>query len=574
MASSVSGRASPTARRILEATKLDDVIVLGNAEWDQLENILNKHDPHMAAATVTEIKKLWKWAVMECDDEIAEDKKGYVSTIRAPPVPTVPPVTLPVALARKPLKLSNKRLEVSPRIPLRGPEGPSVAEGERVVARKQEELAEALWDRFIELGKCGAAWTGNLEDSSFRLEAQSTLVGEWALCPTLARHLASLEEWVTWAESRHQAWQTPDSVSVRVFLASFAKAGTSVPRRHYDSLRWLQNHIGLRAGTELERVRRMTDPSTTHEPIQARPVMVTVWVALENALASGNVFVNGLALFAVFSILSVSRPKHMQRSVVLSTAPMVEARVFKGKQKVRGRAAPFFWAAPCFGVTGTDVAAHLEAYLKDSGAASEEFPFFLPDFSPKRSDFSSATGFSRQPMSPQKIGRQLLMLLRAIGVREDVIAATDVLYCFRRLFPTLAHRSSYIDMELLDVGGWNDASAKQKHAMPRLYSAAKQEMQFRRKAELVAATRIALTDSFLAKGSPPTPSWDHLFQFWPSRDSAQKAMPGRRVATSVAQAASSSKSAAVVDEEPPSDVAESSDGSSSESAFDDDGEAA
>ena len=173
------------------------------------------------------------------------------------------------------------------------------------------------------------------------------------------------------------------------------------------------------------------------------------------------------------------------------------------------------------------MATHLESYLKASGAASVDLPFFLPDFSPKRADYASALGFSRLPMSPQKIARQLLVLLRALGVSEEIIAQTDMLYCFRRLFPTLAHRSDFQDMELLDVCGWNDKEAKERHAMPRLYSAAKLEMQFRRKAELVAASRLAIRDSFLAKG-PTAPSWDHLFQFWPSREDAQSAIALRR----------------------------------------------
>ena len=72
-------------------------------------------------------------------------------------------------------------------------------------------------------------------------------------------------------------------------------------------------------------------------------------------------------------------------------------------------------------------------------------------------------------MSLQKIGRQIMMLLKARGVSDEVLAATDMLYCFRRLFPSLAHRSGFNEPELLDVGGWNDPAAKQRNAMPRLY---------------------------------------------------------------------------------------------------------
>ena len=122
-------------------------------------------------------------------------------------------------------------------------------------------------------------------------------------------------------------------------------------------------------------------------------------------------------------------------------------------KKVCGRAVPFFWAAPGAGITGTDVAAHLESYMKASGAASVGLPFFLPDFSPKRADCASAQGFSRLPMSPQKIGRQLLVLLRALGVSEEIIMQTDMLYYVRRVVPTLAHRSNFQDMELFDVRG-------------------------------------------------------------------------------------------------------------------------
>ena len=513
---------SPESRRYLKSLELDDIVVLGNTEEDEVRDIMVAADATISDAAFDEVLSLRDKAAAMCDDEIRRESKGLVSSLREPVPESSPQPTL-AALVRKPLKLPQKRPCVVPRIPLRGPEGNTVGDSERAAQSRLREVADVLWARFVELGKSGAAWTENLATQNFCLEAQATLTEDWAGCPTLERHVATLEAWIQWSEDRGQAWQTPDSIGVRVFLNSFKENGTSVPRRHFDSLKWLQTNIGLRACTELERVRRLTDPPSSHEPVQARPVLPTVWIMLENALSSGNMFVKGLALFAIFSIISVSRPKHMQRSVLLGMSHRIEARVTKGKQKVKGRASPYFWAAPRVGITGIDLGEHLDEFLKSSGASTPETPFFLPDFAPKRSDFASATGFSRMPMSPQKIARQLLVLLRSLGISEDIIAATDVLYCFRRLFPTLAHRSSFEDQEALDVGGWNDPVAKQRNAMPRLYSSAKLEMQYRRKAELVSTARLAIRNSFLAKG-PSAPTWEQLFQCWPTRSEAQDLM--------------------------------------------------
>ena len=51
----------------------------------------------------------------------------------------------------------------------------------------------------------------------------------------------------------------------------FRKDGAYSPKRYFDSMRWLQNNIGISATTELYRVRRSADAPGSHVPTQATP---------------------------------------------------------------------------------------------------------------------------------------------------------------------------------------------------------------------------------------------------------------------------------------------------------------
>ena len=91
-------RASATANEILSTTGLDDVVVIGNLTESELVAQLQKYEHKcnykIDAAIMKELLQHWNYAVAECDDEIANDSKGYVSTLRVPPPPE--PVACPL----------------------------------------------------------------------------------------------------------------------------------------------------------------------------------------------------------------------------------------------------------------------------------------------------------------------------------------------------------------------------------------------------------------------------------------------------------------------------------------------
>ena len=209
-------------------------------------------------------------------------------------------------------------------------------------------------------------------------------------------------------------------------------------------------------------------------------------------IGSNNIFAASLAFFSVLIITSVLRPKHVQRSRIFIDNDAICGYCIKGKARVRGNQKPFFWGATRFGLSGRDLVEDMRRICKATGAANEERNFVLPDFLPERSDWSSATSFSNVMMPLQKARRLIALLLRAYGASQEAIDQLFGLYAFRRILPTLAHKSDFSTEERLDVGGWTDSASKTRLAMPTLYSAAKLYQHSALKSELVMLSTKAL----------------------------------------------------------------------------------
>ena len=99
--------------------------------------------------------------------------------------------------------------------------------------------------------------------------------------------------------------------------------------------------------------------------------------------------------------------------------------------------------------------------------------------------------------------------------------AIEGLYSFRRILPTLAHKSEFDTTERLDVGGWTDAKDKSRASMPSLYSAANLHMQNTRKSEAIYMARSAHAQFVGLEQDGECcldPTWEQLFPFWPCRD--------------------------------------------------------
>ena len=125
-------------------------------------------------------------------------------------------------------------------------------------------------------------------------------------------------------------------------------------------------------------------------------------------------------------------------------------------------------------------------------------------------------------MPLSKVRRLVAVLLRSLGCPQSAADAIEGLYSFRRVLPTLAHKSEFYTTERLDVGGWTDAKEKGRATMPNLNSAATLHMQNNRKSELIfmaRETHAQFFDSEIAGSYNSDPSWELLFSHWPQRNS-------------------------------------------------------
>ena len=188
-------------------------------------------------------------------------------------------------------------------------------------------------------------WTQNFEKPEYQSESKEVVTDGWFENTAVAQHLNTLELWRSFSEEVKINWKTPDSVSIRTFLGRFKKNGATVPKRHLDSLRWLESNIGLAACSTLERVKRFCDAPSTHNPVSVPPTKIMIWLMLENMIGSDNIFVATLAFFSILIITSVLRPKHVQRSRLFIDKGAIGGYCIKGKSNVRRNQKPFYWAA-------------------------------------------------------------------------------------------------------------------------------------------------------------------------------------------------------------------------------------
>ena len=151
---------------------------------------------------------------------------------------------------------------------------------------KTEEGMASLWKAFVCLEKFGSFWESAFADPRGLEDAKTFLCSQWAKCAKWKDHKHTLAKWMGWSTDRERDWRTPDSVSVMRFLQSFHEAGPTVPKRHFDSLRWLEQNFGVLFGTDLTRVRRIADPPASHTATQATPYPPVVWMTIENGAKS------------------------------------------------------------------------------------------------------------------------------------------------------------------------------------------------------------------------------------------------------------------------------------------------
>ena len=333
---------------------------------------------------------------------------------------------------------------------------------------------------FLEVAAAGTRWDEYHSVPERRREdAKTILIDEWAELPVarLRGILATLDHWKSFADKETVDWRTPDLLSIKLFIRNAESLGPTVPKRRFDDLRSIEGNVGICYHTDSLKLRRAADPPASHTATQARPLKVSLWSILGDGCFAANAFARGVFIFWVFVLLSVCRPVHLQRTEYFTKESRVEGRVFAGKRRIRGRRAPFWWAAPRIGLSGKGVGGQLLEFINFADCGKSSRPFLLPDFLPSGADFSNATAFADKPMTGAKARRMLDRLLRSRGVTTAELDEVDGLYSARRVLPSLAHASSFNTLERLDVGGWLDPTESRRVAMPQLFSEAKLSVQ-------------------------------------------------------------------------------------------------
>ena len=505
----------------LKAKSFDNPIVLANLSEDRKEEL--RSSPFPAIHNLLRRAEAIEYGAMYGYRNAPEQAPA-----RPPPTPKEVFASLAKSV-RKPLKFPAKLPSIR-QVVATPAKGDGVVDPK--VAKRQEAqqlVIKDLFSSFMELGRWGTLWARSCEQDAFADQTFKVVTDGWDDVPNLNSHLATLILWKEFCGQEGLWWQTPDSVAVRAFLTRFRASGKTVPKRHLDSIRWLESNLGLVPTSTLDRVKKCCSTlcvEDTAEQHQAVPARWVVLLALENMLEVNNDYVFAIAFFGVAIVTSVLRPKHLQRSEVDVNDGRIIGHCSKGKSREQGKQWPFWWAMPPFGLSGVDLRAAVARLLKVTGAATDQNKFLLPDLLPARTDWSSAKSFANVPMPLVKARRLISLLLKVRGVPPEAADALEGLYSFRRVFPMLAHVMEQSPEKRLELGGWVDSNAKSRLAMPIRYSDAKLLMQERTKTEVVVTAQHAV-QQLVEAGGPEANMvdirWETIFTHWPPKDSCQAA---------------------------------------------------
>ena len=144
------------------------------------------------------------------------------------------------------------------------------------VDQEKNSTLEAFWAYFLHLGVHSFLWTERFENYNFRAQAKEIMMEDWARCKNLKNNLKCFEAWIQHCTNLGMDWRTPDSITVRAFFNKFRSDDPVVPKRYFDTLRWVHANRGLNSTTDLERVRRAVDAPASHVPTQATPLKMTI----------------------------------------------------------------------------------------------------------------------------------------------------------------------------------------------------------------------------------------------------------------------------------------------------------
>ena len=241
----------------VRAKRMASITILGNLKDAELQKVFG-YMPKQFWNLVWLARALEKMSL----DEIHENGLPKITKPERDYAPSVVVQTF-----RKPLVLPKKTPPILPKSASSVEGKPEDHHKEKAAKAKKGQAINYLWAAFLELGVCGTVWTSNFEKESYANEAKYIVTDGWVEQSGLLQHLVTLDLWKTFAKELTINWMTPDSVSIRTFLGRFKEKGATVPKRHLDSLRWLEQNIGLAGCTSLERVKRFCDAPVTWLPV-------------------------------------------------------------------------------------------------------------------------------------------------------------------------------------------------------------------------------------------------------------------------------------------------------------------
>jgi hypothetical protein len=375
--------------------------------------------------------------------------------------------------------------------------------------------ALTMWAIFIELGEDGANWSDTLSSSRLRNIIKNTKVEKWKKLEAIREHVKYADAWKAFCTENSLNFKKPDCTAVELFTTSFLDKGPTMPKAAYNSMRWMETNIGLKAHTSSDMLRRATDPPEWHDSKREEPWEPLVWRRIEVGTQSKNIFIKAICLFFSFLFSTALRPVHLQRATLKITS-FLELKIARGKRVVRGRQQPIFMGAPLHGVTGINFKDNLEQYLKVSAAGTESNAFFLADFLPENSGFDTAEGFAAKPMSQAKASKLVLKYLEATGIPREVLARVSGIYGIRHVMPSISDRAHTPDHERDMVGDWRDKQCRSTTPMRDRYSYARCLRHSELRESLLIIARRAFELSFDSLEDQTSWSWDHVYENWPS----------------------------------------------------------
>ena len=466
-----------------------------------------------------------------CENEAARQAKGRC--IIHTPMPELAPDK---SVSLEPEKDSWSKQTVSRKKPKPLLTGSILAAGAASDSREAARiisLVGSLWELFSAIGPCGSLWDSYASlHGDLKADQKGLMLETWAELPvsSLTAALGVVTRWKSWAVQRKIPWRSPKASHVALWLRSLRVRGPTAAHGAFATMRWVEQHVGLKAHTSVAQVRAQGAVAPVHIERQAEPMPIRVWLYLEHCALSENAFVSAIALTWLFMLAGVIRYTHVQRSEITGlTSCMIKGIASRGKRRTQGKRRPFEWSVPRFSLKGLDLGARLQAYIGGASAGQPPPAFLLFDFLPARVGIRQVSSFAPRAMPMRRFIAFTRAMLSSgplgLSKRECELITT---YSARRVLPSVADAAGCSISERLAVGAWADPAPDgtlqmqaRRLAMPVRYSEQRLVIAASIKSRLLKGVCSALSSFSALHPNARDPHWDDLLRLLPKGNSSQ-----------------------------------------------------